>query len=181
MEIEKISLPGVLIIKPNLFSDNRGYFYESFQQIRYEKLGIPQFIQDNVSSSKQNVLRGLHYQLPYTQGKLVWVGRGTVYDVIVDLRLSSPTFGKWFSILLTDKEHLQMYVPPGFAHGFCVISPEADFYYKCTDYYMPQAENGIIWDDANLNINWPVKNPILSPKDKKFPSLHEISHEKLFA
>ena len=180
MKIETTPLRDVLIIRPNLFSDKRGYFYESFQQSRYEKLGLPLFIQDNVSFSKKNTLRGLHYQLPYTQGKLVWVSRGAVFDVVVDLRLSSPTFGQWYSILLTDTDHTQIYVPPGLAHGFCVLSEKADFYYKCTDYYMPEAERGIIWNDAGLNIDWPIKNPILSPKDQTFLSLRDIPHEKLF-
>ncbi len=169
-----------MIIEPQLFVDQRGYFYEVFQQKRYADYGIPPMVQDNASRSKRNTLRGLHYQLPHAQGKLVWVTRGTVWDVAVDIRLQSPTFGKWFGITLSDENHTQFYIPPGFAHGFCVLSEEADFQYKCTDYYSPGAEHGIAWNDKKLNIPWPVTSPILSPKDEMYPSLHEIANEKLF-
>lgn len=138
-------------------------------------------MQDNYSRSKKNVLRGLHYQLPHPQGKLVGVTRGSVYDVVVDIRLSSPTFGNWFGIHLNDENQMQMYIPPGFAHGFCVLSDEADFYYKCTDFYAPGTEHGIIWNDEKLNIAWPISNPILSPKDEIYSSLYEIPHDQLFA
>ncbi len=173
MNIIEAPLAGLLIIEPKVFTDNRGYFYENFQQKRYAEYGIPPFVQDNMSRSTCNVIRGLHYQLPHPQGKLVWVTRGHVWDVSVDLRVTSPTFGQWFSITLSDENHTQLYIPPGFAHGFCVLSNVADFHYKCTDYYHPNAERGIIWNDAQLNIPWPVKNPILSAKDIEYPSLQE--------
>lgn len=181
MKVTQGPLDGLVIIEPRLFHDNRGYFYEDFQKIRYSELGLPEFVQDNISRSKQNVIRGLHYQLPNSQGKLVGVTRGTIWDVVVDVRRSSPTFGQWFGITLSDENHVQMYIPPGFAHGFCVTSSEADFYYKCTDYYSPPAEHGIAWNDPKLNIPWPVKNPILSPKDEVYTPLHEIPHDQLFA
>lgn len=181
MKITEGPMQGLLIIEPKVFKDERGFFYETFQMERYKKAGIPTFVQDNISHSKRNALRGLHYQLPHSQGKLVTVTRGEVWDVVVDIRISSPTFGKWFSITLTDKNHIQMYVPPGFAHGFCVLSEDTDFLYKCTDYYAPGCEYGIAWNDPKLNIPWPVKNPILSPKDEIFRALHETPHEHLFA
>lgn len=181
MQITEGPLPGLIIIEPKAFKDNRGYFYETFQRKRYEDIGIPPFVQDNFSHSTRNVLRGLHYQLPNPQGKLVYVTRGSVWDVAVDIRQHSPTFGQWFGVHLNDENHKQLYIPPGFAHGFCVLSDEAHFHYKCTDYYTPDAEQGIIWNDEKLNITWPVENPILSPKDEIYPCLHELSHEKLFA
>ena len=181
MKIMEAPLNGLIIIEPRIFNDSRGYFFEDYQKERYQELGIPEFVQHNLSRSTRNVLRGLHYQLPHAQGKLVGVTRGHVWDVVVDIRVNSKTFGQWFGIDLTDENHLQMYVPPGFAHGFCVLSDEADFYYKCTDFYTPACERGIIWNDARLNIAWPVKNPILSPKDEVYSSLHEIAHEQLFA
>jgi dTDP-4-dehydrorhamnose 3,5-epimerase len=181
MNITNTPLQGLIIIEPDIFTDNRGYFFEVYQQQRYAEWGIPHFIQDNMSRSKRDTLRGLHYQLPHSQGKLVGVTRGTVWDVVVDIRVSSPTFGQWFSTTLSDENHRQIYIPPGFAHGFCVLSDEADFYYKCSDFYAPSCEQGIAWNDTRLNIPWRVKNPVLSPKDEVYPSLHEISHEKLFA
>jgi len=180
MNITDGPFTGLKIIEPKLFKDDRGYFYESFQQKRYTDNGFPLFVQDNISRSHQHVIRGLHYQLPYAQGKLVYVTRGSVWDVVVDIRLSSKTFGKWFSIVLSDENKLQMFIPPGFAHGFCVLSEEADFFYKCTEYYSPQSEQGVAWDDSTLNINWPSQSPILSPKDLVFSPLHEIPHDKLF-
>jgi dTDP-4-dehydrorhamnose 3,5-epimerase len=176
MEIKESPLQGIIIIQPKTFKDERGYFYESYQQKRYAELGLPPFVQDNVSRSKKNVLRGLHFQSPHPQGKLVYVTRGHVFDVVVDIRKDSPTYGEWFGINLNDENHTQMYIPPGFAHGFCVLSDEADFHYKCTDYYYPQSEGGIIWNDKKLNISWPVENPVLSAKDKTFPefSLQEL-------
>jgi dTDP-4-dehydrorhamnose 3,5-epimerase len=181
MKTTEAPLAGLMIIEPRLFPDNRGYFFEVFEQQRYAERGLPPFVQDNVSRSTHGVLRGLHYQLPRAQGKLVWVTRGSIWDVVVDLRLSSPTFGKWFGLTLSDDNHLQLYIPPGFAHGFCVVSEEADVYYKCTDFYSPGNEHGIAWNDQTLNISWPIKEPILSSKDDTYPPLHEVKHEKLFA
>lgn len=181
MKIHSAPLQGLLIIEPKLFSDDRGYFYESHQDKRYLEAGIPPLVQDNISRSKQHTLRGLHYQLPQSQGKLVWVTRGKVWDVMVDIRRSSPTFKKWFALTLSDDEPRQIYIPPGFAHGFCVLSDEADFCYKCTDYYAPQTEQGILWNDPALAIDWPVSSPLLSPKDIAYPTLNEIAHDKLFS
>ena len=180
MKITEGPLPGLLIIEPQVFHDTRGYFYEAFQQTRYQELGLPVFVQDNVSRSKQHVLRGLHYQNPHSQGKLVGVTSGAVWDVALDIRASSKTFGQWFGLLLSDENHRQMYVPKGFAHGFCVLSNEADFYYKCTDFYSPDSEQGIAWDDPTLNIPWPISQPILATKDQRYPRLSEIPHDKLF-
>lgn len=181
MKISETYLPGLLLIEPTVHRDSRGEFYEVFQQQRYAEHKIPTFVQDNTSRSVKNTLRGLHYQLPKSQGKLVWVTHGTVWDVVVDIRTQSPTFGKWLGITLSDENHLQLYIPPGFAHGFCVVSDYADFHYKCTEYYTPHCEQGIAWNDKQLNITWPINNPILSPKDAANPSLGEMSHEKLFA
>ncbi len=180
MKIHSAPLPGILIIEPRVFTDERGFFYESHQEKRYLDAGIPPLVQDNISRSKQDALRGLHYQLPQSQGKLVWVTRGKVWDVMVDIRRSSPTYKKWFGLTLSDEEPKQIYIPPGYAHGFCVLSAEADFCYKCTDYYSPQTEQGIAWNDPELAIDWPVSNPLLSPKDAAYPTLNEIAHDKLF-
>jgi len=181
MNITDGPLAGIKIIEPRVFSDNRGYFYESYQDKRYLDAGIPPLVHDNVSRSQKNCLRGLHYQLPNSQGKLVWVIRGKVWDVMVDIRQSSPTFKKWFAMELSDEKPTQIYIPPGFAHGFCVLSDEADFCYKCTDYYAPHSEHGIIWNDSEIGIEWPVKNPELSDKDREYPTLSEINHVNLFA
>lgn len=180
MKIRNASLDGLIIFEFNVFRDTRGHFFEVYQNKRYAELGIPPFVQENVSWSKRDVLRGLHYQLPQSQGKLVWVSRGTVWDVVVDIRQHSKTYRQWFGITLSGDNFTQMYIPPGFAHGFCVLSEEADFHYQCTNYYMPGEEHGIVWNDAQLNIPWPVKNPILSPKDAAYPTLSEVSHEYLF-
>lgn len=181
MKITETPLAGLLIIEPKVFTDTRGYFYETYQRERYEQAGIPAFVQDNTSRSKHGAVRGLHYQLPNAQGKLVYVTRGSVWDVVVDIRTNSATFGHWFAYTLSDENHAQLYVPPGFAHGFCVLSDEADFHYKCTDYYSPSNEHGIAWNDPELNIPWPIKNPILSAKDAAYPTLKGIPHDRLFA
>lgn len=181
MKITEGPLSGLLIIEPKMFMDDRGFFFESFQKQRYQEHGIPSFVQDNISRSKQGVLRGLHYQLPHPQGKLVYVTRGNIWDVAVDIRKSSPTFGQWYGTYLNDENHRQLYIPPGFAHGFCVLSAEADFHYKCTDYYFPGTEHGIAWNDKQLDIPWPVQHPVLSPKDEKHPCLNDVPHEQLFA
>lgn len=181
MKITNAPLDGILIIEPRVFKDTRGFFYESFQQERYTNAGMPLFVQDNVSHSTANTLRGLHFQLPRSQGKLVWVTQGSVWDVMVDVRVSSPTFGEWFSITLSADHPTQVYIPPGFAHGFCVLSDSAIFHYKCTDYYAPACEHGIRWNDPKLNIAWPISNPVLSAKDSAYPTLDEMTHEQLFA
>lgn len=169
LEVIKEPIPGLLIIKPRVFKDERGFFMETWQSVRYKEAGINEyFVQDNWSRSTKGVLRGLHYQKEHPQGKLVSVRSGKVFDVAVDIRKNSPTFGKWYGEELTDENHLQMYVPPGFAHGFCVLSETADFVYKCTDYYYPNDEGGIMWNDEHLKITWPLNNPIVSEKDKNY-------------
>jgi len=168
MNITKTKLPGVLILEPKVFGDQRGFFQETFNAQRYQEAGIQEtFVQDNHSRSRRGVLRGLHYQMQQTQGKLVSVVRGEVYDVAVDVRKGSETFGQWFGAILNDENHRQLYVPPGFAHGFCVLSDEVDFVYKCTDYYHPQSEKSILWNDPELGVEWPlaIDEITLSAKD----------------
>lgn len=168
-------LPDVFILEPKIFGDHRGYFFETFQSTRYAENGLPlSFVQDNFSHSNKNVLRGLHYQLEKPQGKLVWVTRGAVFDVAVDIRRGSPRFGRWVGVILNDQNHWQLYIPPGFAHGFCVLSDSADFVYKVTEYYEPQSEYGIHWQDPKLGIEWPITAPILSEKDAAYPHLAEV-------
>ncbi|OUO91582.1 dTDP-4-dehydrorhamnose 3,5-epimerase [Cloacibacillus sp. An23] len=181
MEILTTEFPGLVLIKPKIFGDARGYFYESWNKERYENSGITEdFVQDNVSFSSRGVLRGLHYQKPYTQGKLVSVLVGEVWDVVVDLRRSSPTFGKWKGFTLTGECKEQLYVPRGFAHGFCVLSETALFQYKCTDRYSPESERGIIWNDPTLAIPWPMSEPVISEKDTKHPYFKDLQDELLF-
>lgn len=181
MKVTKTELAGVIFIEPQIFGDKRGWFYESWNKKRYVSAGITEdFVQDNVSYSSYGVLRGLHYQKPYTQGKLVTVQCGKVWDVVVDLRRSSPTFGKWRGFTLTGEKKEQLYVPRGFAHGFCVLSETALFQYKCTDDYSPQSEHGVMWNDETLAIPWPVKNPLISEKDKKHPKFKELTDDLLF-
>jgi dTDP-4-dehydrorhamnose 3,5-epimerase len=175
MNVEETSLPGVLVIRPRAFGDARGFFFESFHAERYEAAGITApFVQDNVSRSARGILRGLHFQEPKSQGKLVFVTHGSVFDVAVDVRRGSPHFGKWFGLELSDENHAQLWVPPGFAHGFCVTSEIADFAYKCTEFYAPENERAIRWDDPDLAIDWPIKNPTLSPKDAAAPLLRDV-------
>ena len=181
MEIIKTEFPGLILIKPQIFGDSRGYFYESWNRERYENVGITEdFVQDNVSYSSKGVLRGLHYQKPYTQGKLVSVLMGEVWDVVVDLRRNSPTFGKWRVFTLTGEHKEQLYVPCGFAHGFCVLSETALFQYKCSDKYSPESEHGIMWNDPTLAIPWPVHEPLISDKDKMHPRFIELTNDLLF-
>jgi dTDP-4-dehydrorhamnose 3,5-epimerase len=168
MKVITTELPGVLLLEPKVFGDARGFFLETWQADRYVEAGLPaRFVQDNQSRSQRGVLRGLHYQLIRPQGKLVWVTRGAVFDVAVDIRQGSPHFGRWYGCVLDDVDHRQLYIPPGFAHGFCVLSNEADFFYKCTDYYHPQAERGIAWNDPDIGINWPLADVSLSGKDQQ--------------
>lgn len=167
-------------MEPDAFSDERGFFLETWNSTRYENAGIQgPFVQDNASFSKKGVLRGLHFQYPQSQGKLVQVLSGEVADVAVDIRKDSPTFGQWISEILSDVNHRQMYIPSGFAHGYCVTSETAVFLYKCTDFYNPGSEGGIIWNDPDINIYWPMQEPILSPKDVDYPRLKDIRPEKL--
>lgn len=180
MNILRTKLEGVFIIEPDVFGDERGYFMETYHLERYAKHDImARFVQDNLSYSRKGVLRGLHYQYPHSQGKLVYVVRGEVFDVAVDIRKGSPTFGQWVGVTLSDKNKRQLYIPEGFAHGFVVLSEEALFAYKCTDFYHPETEGGIIWNDSGIGIDWPEKNPVLSPKDSAYPELKDIDPEKL--
>jgi dTDP-4-dehydrorhamnose 3,5-epimerase len=181
MKVTTTNLSGVLIIEPKVFGDARGFFFESYHAQKYQTIGIElPFVQDNMSRSSKGVLRGLHYQLKHPQGKLVSVISGEVFDVVVDIRVGSPTFGKWFGLILNDKEHKQLYVPPGFAHGFCVLSEEVNFHYKCTDYYRPEDEQGILWNDPTIGIKWPLDiEPNLSAKDQKYPCLADIPQDLL--
>jgi dTDP-4-dehydrorhamnose 3,5-epimerase len=163
-----------------VFADERGYFLEIFQAERYAGHGVTSpFVQDNLSFSKKGVVRGLHYQLQRPQGKLVMAVHGEVYDVVVDIRRGSPSFGSWVSTTLTGESGRQLYIPPGFAHGFCVVSDTATFLYKVTDYYAPGDEYGIRWDDPALGIPWPAAAPILSAKDRGYPGLREVPRELL--
>jgi dTDP-4-dehydrorhamnose 3,5-epimerase len=172
--VEKTPLEGLLLIKPNVNEDKRGYFYENYRDELFEANGLPtNFRQDNQTKSVKGTLRGLHYQLNYPQGKLVRVSFGTVYDVAVDIRKTSPTFSQYFGMNLTDKDHIQMYIPPGFAHGFCVLSDQAIFQYKCTEIYHPEDEYGIRWDDPQININWSIIDPVISDRDLELPFLAE--------
>lgn len=175
MNVVPTKLPGVVIVEPKVFGDARGYFLETFQRSRYEAAGIPgHFVQDNVSKSSQGVLRGLHFQNPNPQGKLVYVLYGEVFDVAVDVQLGSPTFGQWVGVTLSSENKRQFYVPTGYAHGFCVTSDVAIFAYKCTDVYRPEAERSLRWDDPDVAIDWPVREPLVSDKDRRAPLLCEI-------
>lgn len=175
MNVIKTDIPGVLIIEPTVFGDARGFFLETFQDQRYREAGIAEtFVQDNHSHSAQGVLRGLHFQRQHPQGKLVYVTQGSVFDVAVDIRKDSPTYGRWVGITLNAGEHKQFYVPPGCAHGFCVVSEYADFHYKCTDYYHPEDEGSIIWNDPDIAIEWPIDNPTLSGKDEQAGRLKDL-------
>lgn len=180
MKLMETRLPGVVIIEPRVFNDSRGFFMETWQQERYQQAGISAgFVQDNLSFSTKGVLRGLHFQNPNTQGKLVCVLQGEVFDVAVDIRVGSPTFGQWVGVLLSADNKRQLYIPEGFAHGFCVLSDTALFTYKCTDYYNPATEGGIIWNDPDINIDWPLEEPVLSKKDINFPQLRNIAANRL--
>lgn len=174
-KVEEGRLEGVLVLTADVYTDERGSFQETFHQQRYRDAGlIENFVQDNWSRSARGVLRGLHYQIERPQGKLVYVVRGEIFDVAVDLRPDSPTFRQWEGVVLNDRDGRQIYVPPGFAHGFCVLSESADVIYKCTDVYHKAGERGVLWSDPDVAIEWPIKNPALSPKDKSLPRLKEI-------
>ena len=175
MKVIPTDLPGVLILEPKVFPDARGFFLETYNKEKYVAAGLAlDFVQDNLSSSSRGVLRGLHYQKPHAQGKLVYVLQGEVWDVAVDIRRESDYFGRWTAVTLSSDNKRQFYIPPGFAHGFCVLSESALFTYKCTDGYHPECDAGVRWDDPDIGIPWPVAEPILSEKDKKQPLLREI-------
>ena len=175
MEVVEAPIAGVLLIKPKVWGDSRGYFVETWQQERYVAAGIDlPFVQDNHSKSTYGILRGLHFQKTRPQGKLVSVSLGRVFDVAVDIRPGSPTLGQWYGVELTQDNQWQLWVPPGMAHGFVVTSQVAHFHYKCTDYYCPNDEGGIRWNDPTLGVVWPVEQPVLSDKDKIAPSWREF-------
>lgn len=178
MNVIQTNISGLIVIEPRVFGDSRGFFIETFQTKRYREIGIPlDFVQDNLSRSSKGVLRGLHFQRNHPQGKLVQVVRGAVFDVAVDVRRDSSSFGQWHGVTLSDENHRQFYLPPGMAHGFCVLSDTADFAYKCTDYYHPEDEGGIIWDDPDIDIRWPITDPVVSDKDARNPYFKEIYDE----
>lgn len=180
MKIVQTPLPSVVIFEPKKFGDERGFFLETFRQDILEQAGITDyFVQDNHSRSTKGVLRGLHYQLTQPQGKLVRVASGAVFDVAVDVRHGSPTFGQWYGTILDAQNMRMMYIPTGFAHGFVVLSDVADFIYKCTDYYHPQSEQGILWNDSEIGIRWPMNEVHLSEKDRINPRLSQQQSEKL--
>jgi len=176
MKVTPTSLAGVLVIEPDVHQDGRGFFLEAYHAERYREHGIAgPFVQDNHSRSVGGTLRGLHMQTRRPQGKLIRVIEGEVFDVAVDVRRGSPTFGRWVSVVLTAANFRQVYVPPGFAHAFCVTSPIAQVEYKCTDLYDPAGEIGILWSDPALGISWPVRDPILSDRDRRHPTLADIA------
>jgi len=181
MNITRCDIAGLLIIEPKVFGDARGFFMETWNEQRYREAGLDlQFVQDNLSSSRRGALRGLHFQNPRAQGKLVWVIEGEVFDVAVDLRRSSPTFGRWHGLNLSGENRLQFYVPRGFAHGFAVLSETAVFAYKCTEFYSPKDELTLSWNDPDVGVKWPLSNPVLSEKDQKGVRLKDLPPDRLF-
>ncbi len=177
----KTLLDSVLLIEPAVFADSRGFFLETWQKSRYQQGGVNvDFVQDNHSRSTKGVVRGLHYQLKNPQAKLIYAVRGTIFDVAVDIRKSSPTFGQWIGAILSEENRRQLFIPAGFAHGFSVLSEFADVTYKCSDFYTPGDEYGIIYNDPDINIDWGVEKPILSDKDMQYPKLSDIPDNWLF-
>ncbi|MFC1866753.1 dTDP-4-dehydrorhamnose 3,5-epimerase [Thermodesulfobacteriota bacterium] len=171
---QSAEIPQIIIIRPEVFEDDRGYFLEMYHKEKFEEAGIKErFVQDNRARSKNGTLRGLHYQIKKPQGKLIWALSGEIFDVAVDIRKDSPTFGKWTGIVLSGENKIGLYIPPDFAHGYCVLSDDAEVLYKCTALYAPQYERCIRWDDPEIAIDWPVKDPVLSEKDKNAPFLRE--------
>jgi dTDP-4-dehydrorhamnose 3,5-epimerase len=175
MEFRRLDIPEVILVEPNVIHDARGFFLETYHRDKYAAGGIPEtFVQDNQSFSRKGVLRGLHAQLRHPQGKLVRAIIGEIFDVAVDIRPDSPTFGKWVGAVLTEENAQQLYVPPGFAHGFCVLSDIAHVQYKCTDVYQPGDEIGVVWNDPEIGVDWPVGDPVLNDKDRNAPRLADI-------
>jgi len=180
MRIHPTNLDGIVIVEPKVFKDPRGYFLETYQSYRYRENGIPcPFVQDNLSYSTKNTLRGLHYQHPNGQAKLVSVVKGEVFDVAVDIRRGSPTFGQWVGVTLSSNNHRQLFIPEGFAHGFSILSDDAVFSYKCSEFYTPQAEHGIVWNDPQIGIEWPGAAPLLSEKDEQYLCLGDVPESEL--
>lgn len=181
MNVESLEIPDVKLVKPKVFPDDRGFFQQCYHEQQYRDAGVDvRFVQDNWSRSSKGVLRGLHYQLKNAQDKLVYVIRGAVFDVAVDLRRSSPDFGKWVGAVLSEENHCQLFVPKGFAHGFCVLSNEVDFVYKCSGFYTPGDEYALRWDDPDIAINWPGTGFLVAPKDQKAPFLRDVAEKELF-
>lgn len=181
MRITNCELAGLVTIEPKVFGDARGFFLETWNERRYREAGLNlHFVQDNVSSSRGGTIRGLHFQNPKAQAKLVWVIEGEVFDVAVDLRRSSPTFGQWHGLNLSAQNRMQFYIPPGFAHGFAVLSETAVFTYKCTDFYSPKDELTLSWDDPDVGVKWPFNDPVLSEKDKRGMRLEDLPADRLF-
>ncbi len=177
MKVVATDHPEILLVDPAVFNDARGFFKEIYHAEKYRANGMPGvFVQDNHSRSTRGVVRGLHYQLKQPQGKLVSVVSGEVFDVAVDIRKGSPRFGQWVGVVLSGDNHRQLYIPPGFAHGFCVLSESADFLYKCTDFYAPGDEYGIIWNDRDIGIEWPQLDYLLSDSDSALPRLSDSDH-----
>ena len=175
MRIHDTRLKGVWLIEPDVFEDRRGFFLETYHQRKYAEAGIAgPFVQDNWSHSVRGTLRGLHYQRLHGQGKLVFAVEGEVFDVAVDIRHGSETFGQWYGVELSAANKRQLYIPPGFAHGFCVLSETASFVYKCTEFYVPADEGGVLWNDPQITISWPIREPLLSAKDQGYRPLSEI-------
>jgi len=182
MNVLKCDIAGLLVFEPKVHGDARGFFLETWNRRRYREAGLEaDFVQDNMSFSGRGILRGLHLQNPNPQGKLLQVLQGEVFDVAVDIRRSSPTFGKWYGLVLSAENKRQFYIPAGFAHGFAVLSEKALFHYKCTDFYSPKDELTIRWDDPDIGIEWPCKNPLLSERDGKGLRLRDVPRERLFA
>ncbi|HDG98329.1 MAG TPA: dTDP-4-dehydrorhamnose 3,5-epimerase [Desulfobacterales bacterium] len=181
-KFQRLEISDVILIEPEVFSDERGFFMETYKYSEFSAFGIKEhFLQDNHSRSAKWVLRGLHYQNPpKAQGKLVRVVLGEVFDVVVDIRKGSPTYGKWVGVVLSSENKRMLYIPPGFAHGFCVLSDVAEVLYKVTEEYAPECEAGIIWSDPEIGIQWPIKNPILSPKDARWPPLKEADNQFVY-
>jgi len=181
MKTHRTPIPGLLLFEPAVYADERGYFLETWNERRYREAGFEmRFVQDNLSRSRRGVVRGFHYQLRHPQGKLVQVTHGEVYDVVVDVRVASPTYGRWFGVTLSEENHLQLYVPEGFAHAFCVVSEHADFAYKVTRHHAPGDEYGIRWDDPAIGVEWPLAvAPVLSAKDAAAPLLAEAAERAL--
>lgn len=176
LDVIKTALPGVFMVQPRVYADERGFFLETFHATKFRDAGLPDhFVQDNQSRSRLGVLRGLHYQEPNGQGKLVRCPRGAVWDVAVDVRVGSPFFGKWVGVELNEENSRMLWVPPGFAHGFCTMKDDSDVLYKCTAAWDPATERGIAWNDPDIGIHWPVAEPLLSPKDAAAPRLKDAA------
>lgn len=181
-EFTPLSIPEVILIKSRVYSDNRGFFLETYKRTDFARAGVAKyFLQDNHSFSRRDVLRGLHYQIePFAQGKLIRCVKGHIFDVAVDIRKGSPTYGKWVSAELSDINHYLFYVPPGFAHGFCVLSSTAEVSYKCSCEFSAEHDRGIIWNDPEIGIDWPVSSPVLSPKDEAHPLLQDADNNFVY-